>query len=49
MYGIAVATEQSPNNILDPNGAQRQIENGADAIFFGPFAGLEISWGRVEY
>lgn len=49
MHGVALATEQHVNLITDPNGPQRQIENGADLIFFGPFVGLEISWGHVDY
>jgi hypothetical protein len=47
--GIAVAPEQHADSITNPNGLQRQIENGADAIFFGPFAGLEFYWGGVDY
>ncbi len=47
--GIAVAPEQHADPITNPNGLQRQIENGADSIFFGPFAGLEFYWGGVDY
>jgi hypothetical protein len=47
--GIAVAPEQHADAITNPNGVQRQIENGADAIFFGPFVGLEVYWGGVNY
>lgn len=48
LYQVAVAPNQGVNDIAVPNGPQRQIENGNSAIFFGPFAGLEISWGRFD-
>lgn len=48
LANVAMATEQIPNAINDPNGPQRQIENGADLIFFGPSVGLQISWGAVN-
>ncbi|MBY0588888.1 BBP7 family outer membrane beta-barrel protein [bacterium] len=46
--GIAVAPEQHADQITNPNGIQRQIENGASSIFFGPFVGLEVYWGAVN-
>jgi len=48
LYNVAVAPNQGVNDISVPNGPQRQIENGNSAIFFGPFAGLEVSWGRFD-
>ena len=48
LYNVAVAPNQGVNDITLPNGPQRQIENGNSAIFFGPFAGLEVSWGRFD-
>jgi hypothetical protein len=47
--GIALAPEQQVDPITNPNGLQRQIENGADSIFFGPFVGLEVYWGGLNY
>lgn len=48
LANVAMATEQVPNAINDPNGVQRQIENGADLILFGPSVGFQISWGGVD-
>lgn len=48
LYNAAVAPTQGVNDITIPNGPQRQIENHNSAIFFGPYAGLEVSWGRFD-
>jgi hypothetical protein len=48
LHNVAVATEQVPNAITDPNGIQRQIENGATVFLYGPYVGLQISWGGVD-